>query len=758
MRTLRLSLAVLLFLPLPAAPADPDLSAPALTRMGPRLLLRTAHRPIDDTPLRLITVWDTPPEDRPGPCIGRVCVEETGPRELTALLDDPRLLTADLPGRFYLRLDRAGPLIGAPQARQRFGLSGQGVLVAVIDTGLDWTHPDFNDDDGRTRVAWLLDQSLDTVGLYPELEAIGGGAVFAAADLQPGVNAGLDQIGHGTHVAGIAVGSDPLYTGVAPEARLVVVKSIDPDLAGFGEDRVLRALAFARRVSVDMGLPLVINLSIGNQIGAHDGTEPIEMALEELTRFRSPPCAVVVAAGNEGDLDIHARGAVRPDGPPLRFEVLLPRGDPQAEDRPARMVLDFWLDGDSRVDTTVISPSGLTSDQDGLDGRVDLAVLPPSPQNGLRRITVSLEGGPALASGTWTVEMRGRSSRIDGWIGEWELGGGSRPRFVSQVDPGELVGPPATARGVIAVGAMVSRTSWPGADDEEHNLSQVTAGQLAGFSARGPTRDGRLKPELVAPGQVVASSLSIEADPRSPVSMFYSGGSLRMMLPDGRHAVASGTSMASPFVAGLCALAFQQDPSLTGRDLHARMQVATAADEWTGRGLFEPGWGFGKLDALLLAEGLAGEWGEQADGSESLCGAAKDWLPAAPDHTVLISAVPRATDGRLLGPGQPVEILSENGVFAGGVLDHGNGLYTRPLTGTGQRGRYIELTCAAGDQPFDARPSVLLAASYEEAHAGGVTGGALSCATLHPDRGGSLIYLWLGIVWLARRRFRSMEP
>lgn len=771
--TLRFLVLALVLLTTFPAKADP-----AHSKAGPRLALHLLHgqrATRAERPLTLVSIRTRPPLEQPDTCVGPVCLATVAPADLEAFLADPDLLLADLPGRFRPRLDVAGPLAGAPQARQRYGLSGQGVLVAVIDTGLDWSHPDFIDPAGRTRVAWLLDQGRPPAGLYPELEAIGQGAVFAARDLQqvidgqggPAVGAGFDPIGHGTHVAGIAAGDDPVYTGVAPRASLVVVKAIDADLTGFAEDRLLAGLAFVRQVAIDEGRPVALNLSLGTQLGAHDGSEPIELALEALATGLNPPCAVAVAAGNEGQLDLHARGALRADGHRLGFEVVLAQTDPPAVDRPARVVIDVWVDGPGRVDLSVLTPSGWRSDPVGQlsgtfsettwspDGQIGLTAAPlPHPINGLHRLTVELLGraGQPLSTGTWILEMSGQANRVDAWIGEWDLLGGPTPRFASWIDPGELVGPPATARSVFAVGASIARTRWAGADGAEHQLAGQITGQLADFSVRGPTRDGRLKPELAAPGQVVAAALSADADPRSPASIFYAGGSLRKVLPDGLHAVASGTSMAAPFATGLLALAFELEPQATGEQLHARLLVRTTVDEQTGQMLFEPGWGFGKLDALSQLAPIASGPPAALDPAQSLCGLARDWLPADPLQLALVAAVPRSAGAAPLGPGLAVRIEAPNpALFAGPVIDHGNGLYTRALTGSGRRGHPIQVTCSLAGLPFEAQPELLLAASADEAHHGGVTGGAGACAQVGTS---ALAPAWLLVVlgWLSLRR------
>ncbi len=777
------SLCLGLCLCLPTAPASAGGPIAPDPRLGPRLRLQTLRAPAPAEPLDLLTIWSRPPAG--AICVGPVCKQRLRPASLAALQRSPDLLWVERPGRYRLRLDEAGPLIGVPAVRDRTGATGRGVLLALIDTGLDWSHPDFVDDAGQTRVAWLLDQSLPPAGLYPELESIGDGAVFAAADLQrvldtgngPALGAGRDRIGHGTLVAGIAAGDDGRYTGVAPKARLIAIKALAAGRLDFGQQQVLAGLAFARRVAEQAGRPLVINLSLGSQLGAHDGSEPVELALQALAEAEQPPCAVVVAAGNEGQLAIHARGAVRAGAQPLVLPIVLPGLTEPPAGMVYRVVVDIWHSGRGRLDASLRAPSGWRSEVIGPgsgawqaiswspDGRVGLAATAqPHPFNGDRQIALTLEGevGLPLSGGRWELELAGSADRVDAWIGEWDLGGAAPPRFGDHLEPDEMVGPPATARSAIAVGSMVGRLSWPGTDGREHRLGGLQTGQASPFSVRGPTRDGRLKPEVLAPGQAVAASLSAATDPRDPISMFYSGGSLRRILPGEHHAVGSGTSMAAPFAAGLCALALEREPGLRGSQLQARLRASSRSDAQSGQALFSPRWGFGKLAARALLP-AAGSTTEPAAGDQFLCGAAKSWLPLEPAHQIWIAAVPRDSAGFALGGGLPVRIEAEGARFAGPVVDCGAGLYLRALRGVGWRGQRLRPRCSLGEVTASARPTVVLGGSRQEATGSGVVGGAGACSTTAADHAAPWGLWLLGLVvlrlrWLSRSSRSKSRP
>lgn len=231
-------------------------------------------------------------------------------------------------------------------------LTGEGVLIAVLDSGIDYRRAEFRKLDGSTRIRYLWDQSLT-----PEESALSGeagvnrgesnggdeggnrgesdeddeggfqrrppsgfrmGVEFDAAQINLALEASgqqeqfrllpsVDTSGHGTAVAGIAAGNSASYQGVAPEAELLIVKLGQPDASSFPRTtEVMRAVTYAVKKAVELELPIVINLSFGNTYGAHDGSSLLERFLDNAAEIGRT--VICVGSGNEANNGGHLAG------------------------------------------------------------------------------------------------------------------------------------------------------------------------------------------------------------------------------------------------------------------------------------------------------------------------------------------------------------------------------------------------------------------------------------------------------------------
>lgn len=191
-------------------------------------------------------------------------------------------------------------------------LTGKGVLLAVLDSGIDITLPEFRKTDGSTRIRYLLDQTM-------------GNREFSGEELDEFLLSGernslpgMDTSGHGTAVAGIAAASpvrreEGNYQGVATEAELLIVKLGIPEARSFPRTtEIMRGITWAIRKSLELGMPLVINLSFGNSYGAHDGASLIERFLDNAAEIGRT--VICVGSGNEGANGGHLAGSLERAG------------------------------------------------------------------------------------------------------------------------------------------------------------------------------------------------------------------------------------------------------------------------------------------------------------------------------------------------------------------------------------------------------------------------------------------------------------
>ena len=538
------------------------------------------------------------------------------------------------------------------------GSIGRGVIVGLVDTGVDFTHPDFMVDSlGRSRILFLWDQTLPGPG--PGLvgtTAFSYGVECVQANMTAAGCASRDSLGHGTHVLGTAAGDGSgtggghpagQFAGVAPGADLVVVKS------SFTGSAVVDGVNYIFQRAAELGRPAVVNLSIGSQMGPHDGTLPEE---EELDSLVGPGRIVVAAAGNGGDnrnttpplsADALHGSATLAVGQPAVFTLTVPSYAPAAGTLNDFVILQLWYAASDTVTVTIVRPDG-SSVTSGATASPPATVIQDSPdgqvliQNGSGSETgVALSpdnigfieigdflGGAAPQSGTWTIRATslaahsGKPAHL--WVGAAQLGversaigvslvGGASNRF--------LVASPATATRVLAVGAYTTRLQWQDVDDTARTFrNRERVGDLAYFSSPGPRRDGVLKPDLTAPGRGVASALSAAAASDTATS----ASDRKLRLGDGLHFVMQGTSMAAPFVTGAVALLLERDPRLTPEVVRTLLIGAAREDSFT-RHPFDGGpdasanasWGYGKLYVPAALSALGAGFGGGFNVSEN---------------------------------------------------------------------------------------------------------------------------------------------
>jgi len=517
--------------------------------------------------------------------------------QLDVLLEEDWIEVIEASKQLFSELDLSGADVGVrPLQTVVPTVRGRNVLVGVIDGGIDFRHADFRLPDGTSRIRFLWDQSAASVA--------GGRVPFGREHTKADLDAALrtvpppvpiqhdDPGGHGTHVAGIAAGngrrSNGQFMGMAPDAELVIVAARS-DAGTLGEST--SAVAACRYIvdrAQELGRPIAINMSLGNNGGGHSGEMPLETAMDNLARL--PGVVLVKSAGNEQTWRIHASGTVA-QGQTVRRQFESSGNNTQQD------VLEVWFDAADRIGIAVQAPGGpapgvndfvlpgnMNTFQTSSDNRVriDATTVDAGGTGDVRAVVFIGRGtAPRIQPGRWSLHFRGDQITDGGfhvWIERTARGGGGveQSRFTTvDNDPTCTISIPGTARWILTVGSYVTRFD-----------NDAALGGLSRFSSRGPTRYGLRKPELAAPGEAIVSVLS-SASQDEPFVQGYT------LMP--------GTSMAAPHVTGAAALVLEINPQFTCDQVK---QVLAQAARRDGAAATAPddNWGSGRLTVQRAVE------------------------------------------------------------------------------------------------------------------------------------------------------------
>jgi subtilisin family serine protease len=487
------------------------------------------------------------------------------------------------------------------------GKSGKNVVVGIVDTGIDINHADFKDATGHTRIKWGWNQT-QALGTKPV--GFTYGAEYTESQIQLGTAVLTDLDGHGTHVAGIACGNGRAtgngqpayqYVGIAPEADIVVVQ------IGNTESGIVDGVNYVFQKAAAMGKKAVVNVSWSSGFGPRDGSYSLDQGISALC---GPGKLVAAAAGNFGNIGVHGRCNLTTTGATTTVQFIVPAYTPSTLDV-EYVAIEGWHDlggafdakltSPSGIVTPLVSPGGNSGDMQTTDGRIwlenDIQVTSKA-----KRIYVYLHeyGTTVPKAGTWTLQMTRRSGSSTGicdfWVSTWRLGTTTSPSFTGPaLDQTHTVTSPATADSVISCGAYATKVRWTSRDGGTSLYSgSPPLWTVANFSSQGPRRDGVQRPDLVAPGYGVSSTLAATvAAQTSPV----------WIMPDGVHRIRYGTSMAAAHLTGALALMLQGDPGLTPSKARLTLRSQAKVDTYTGA-VPNISYGYGKLD--LVASGTTG--------------------------------------------------------------------------------------------------------------------------------------------------------
>lgn len=477
--------------------------------------------------------------------------------QIVLLAQIPEVQYIEFPKSLYYTDSLSNKISCVDWARSQYGLYGRGILIGFIDTGIDYTDLAFRNADGTTRIEYIYDLSL-------------GGEVYKKNQIDQALKEkdpylvvpSQDIIGHGTHVAGIACAGGEIskeYYGVAPESSIIMVKS------GRGlfslSTNIMKGLKFLIDKSNELKMPLVINISLSTNDGAHNGTSLLEQYISTISK--SERVTIVIAAGNEGNASHHIGGDLT-ETTVINFSI---SGDE------TYVVMNLYKSVLPQISIEIISPRGVGTGEivirEGLvegvvsGNRYRIYNTGPKPFDISGEIGISLVNDSYyILEGVWTLKIR-LLNKYKGIYDMWlpiSEGLNKNTKFLSPTIDGTL-GIPATVSNIISVGS--------------YNPVSKTISPFSGRGRRNPLYY-EAEPTIVAPGEDIIA----------PV-------------PNGVYDRKTGTSMAAPHISGMSALLMEwgiikgNDSYLYGERLKYYM-IMGAKKERTDVEYPNTSWGYGE--------------------------------------------------------------------------------------------------------------------------------------------------------------------
>lgn len=430
-----------------------------------------------------------------------------------------------------------------PVTRREPFLSGDGVLIAVIDSGIDYARREFRTEDGSTRILSLWDQTAASgqppAGFFLGSEYSEAQINMALAASTPTEKMQLvpsiDVSGHGTAVAGIVAGYSPestsegtyRYEGLAPNSKLLIVKLGLPSEGGFPRTtEIMRGVTYAIRKALELGMPLVINLSFGNSYGSHDGSSLLERFLDNASEIGRT--VICVGSGNEGNSAGHAAGNALSSSATVDLAVA---------DYESSLSVQLWTQYSDSYRIYLRSPGGTRHELPmGIQSgkytlrveQTDLLIYlgEPSPYSVNRELYIEMipASGSYIGSGIWQFILE----PVEVSVGQYYFylpsaaGRNERTGFTAPT-PQVTLTIPSTSAKVITVGAY---------DSTYNSYADFSGRGYEGINRTiGVVTAGLVKPDLAAPGVNL------------PAPDLYGG-----------YQSVTGTSFATPVVSGSAAL------------------------------------------------------------------------------------------------------------------------------------------------------------------------------------------------------------
>jgi len=515
-------------------------------------------------------------------------------------------------------------------------LTGKGVIIGFIDAGIDYTHQDFIDADSLSRILYIWDQNNpeDSSLIFEEY---GYGRLITGDTLNDwlanNIHVPLDPnsfFGHGSTVAGAACSNGRALAeeleqglvqydlhGIAPDSKIIMVSS------DFDSENWLATIAdgvdFMLNVADELDMPIVINLSIGTYLGSHDGLDPVGVTINEWFSDQYPGRMLVCAGGNSGELRYHlgyhsdsdtslsifkTHNGLSELGKGAFFELWI--DSVSADDFNTAVgfidIADFSVPElptfrsiDMQIDSLIIDTL--------YDGETPLGVVSQFMQYRGDQIRMQVKVDSVLAANLEVAFYTMGQGRVDCWSAAW-LGTSDiiGPEQLGEIPPNidemyqspdslmQVVSSFSCAPNVLTVANYKNRVQYT---DVNGNIQEFEGevGARTNGSSRGPTRDGRQKPDISASGDLVLSTGAYN------IVDFLLSSEAYKVAQGGKHIRNGGTSMASPIVAGIAALYLQHCPESLPSEISNSITGTAIQDIFTGV-LPNPKWGHGKVNGL----------------------------------------------------------------------------------------------------------------------------------------------------------------
>jgi subtilisin family serine protease len=506
-----------------------------------------------------------------------------------------------------------------------FPIEGEDVIAGIIDSGIDITHPDFLNEDGSSRILYLWDHVFsDDPDRIPQ--PYGYGKEWTNEEINQGLSTHIDQPqhwGHGSMVGSIFFGNGEAvndFKGVAPKSDIIVVSS---NLSASGWLMTIAdAVDYIFNRADEIGKPVVINASLGSYLGSHDGLDPAALLINGLVNEQAGR-SFVCAVGNSGHHKYHLGLDITPD---TSFTWLKTRnnmatgfsgifleswadvGDiedahfawsaiPRVGQKIERGITNYYqindflneilFDSIVNINGEKLADVQFWAQQQDSRYRIQMAMISPDSTNYYYSLKAYGEGRLDAWSGTWL--NLNEIVALDEVPEDFP----NRENYFEPDTEMTTVSSFACSPEVITVGNLINRNSYIDFNGIQQN-ADAPAGSLAFSSSHGPTRDGRLKPELTATG-----NYNFGAAPQSIIQQLASS----QIAPGGFHQLAGGSSAAAPVVAGVVALYLQLCPSADIESIRDALFESATGNSFSGI-LPNMSWGYGRVNgfgALLNA-------------------------------------------------------------------------------------------------------------------------------------------------------------